>query len=59
MKIKFCCLLLLLSFSTMLFCTETEKTPQYIPEVHTSMSYFEIGVGPLPIPIPVFGLGYR
>ncbi len=37
-----------------LFANET--TPA---KADTAMGYFEIGLGPFPVPLPVFGVGYR
>ena len=41
-----------------LFASET-PTPEVPPKVESSMGYFEIGLGPFPLPLPAFGLGYR
>jgi hypothetical protein len=37
---------------------EAADTKQDVP-VRSSLSYGSIGVGPLPIPLPVFGIGHR
>jgi hypothetical protein len=36
-----------------------ESSPQETPEVRQHFGHFDIGVGPLPIPLPVFTGGYR
>jgi hypothetical protein len=50
---------LLIALSSLSSLFASEPVVQNIPPVEDHFTYFSIGVGPLPVLLPVFGLGYR
>ena len=54
MKTKFLCALLLTSFGF-----AQEPVIEEKKEIAQNFGYMSLGLGPLPVPLPVFGLGYQ
>jgi hypothetical protein len=49
----------LVLFSGAVFAAETAPEKAALESVNRSFSYFSIGLGPCPVPLPNFALGYR
>ena len=49
----------LLSFWALIGCVSAQEAVAVKEPVRQQFGYVELGVGPLPIPLPVFGIGYR